>query len=129
MPTAFRLPSGVPVLGFVVIDGTRYPVLEQAVNYSVVAATTIIAAVPLSRICVIAYTLIPTLNCELEWRSNTTVIRAAMAMGPRIEYGREYLVFPWMKTAVGEALTFRQAQSSGTPAVIRGVLHYALEVP
>lgn len=110
------------VIGQVYVGGTLVDIKRVHVNYSVLAATTIVAAVPAKKIRVVAWSLWCSLNTSLEWRSNTTVVIQPIDLPSRQQQGDSFYPGFWIETTAGEALMFRQ--DTGTPAVIRGTLEY-----
>lgn len=114
--------DGVITVGRAIVDGAEVDIKRASIDMSTVGPVTLVAAVTAKKIRVVVIHLSPSLNCELEWRSNTTVLIAAVYCGARAQFGQNYLPGYYVETAAGEALTLRQSNAS--PALVRGMLDY-----
>lgn len=116
--------EGVIVVGKVLVDGVELDVKRIALNFASTDGNpkTLIVAVPGKKIRVLAFVYWVTINAELEWRSNTTVLLPPVHVLSRETQAANLVPGFFLETAVGEALTMRQQQV--TQANVRGSLVY-----
>lgn len=116
--------DGVMVVGKVLLAGAEVDVNYTLLNFTSAEANpkTLIAAVPTKKIRVIGLWMFCSVNSDLEWRSNTTVILPIMTVAARAQVGGMFLPTWFMETAAGEALTLRQTQ--GVQGNLRGAISW-----